>query len=499
MRRTLLTALCVVMSLYASAQNLNVQLGPDFTSRDLIEKDETSKYLFRGSGTIIPVDHTIDLSSKRSFTVFDKKGRYFLYSEGYINPTGVKKFASETGLEKGEELEDVLGLVNHQNKMFVFYTVLYQKTKTINLYVNEVNKDLIVMGSPIRLKTYDNAGEISAIQLRISENREHFLFLDFAKTKKWDPIRVGCTVFSGNLEQEWSDMLELKNVRANFDYEHILIDNSSNVYMLGTKYDGRKETPLLCYYDVAKRAFRQYQFDLPDGTSHSTLMKLHKGKDAYVVGLHVKKKVAHNFVYKFDTKAASLKRYEFVALSPSVSKPVSRLTMFISDFAVLANGTVMSVIEGRTDVYKNNIYLHTISGVAVIVGAGNGKQFERFIMKEQICAGYLAGVRLIAAEDRVFAVYNDDGKNLNKAVSDRRIGRYIGRKDLLRDSPVITVQQIDATGKQEKFALSKSPEASGFSILVFSIQRIDNNTFFAAAIKADRWDIRERFLLLEIK
>lgn len=449
---------------------------------------------------------------KKSFTYFGFATNkvHFMVSENYIKPIGNAKLSADY-LQEGEREEvNILSFINQEDKLYILYAIRYPQRDEFSVYVNEVNENLVVQGSPILLRNYkDLKGKGFNVDLVKSEDKKTFLICRQFKGKPGERLGFEISVIDRSFNEQWYKSFQLSYLNRDMSGVDINIDNGGNLYLLGNKVEAspsrNKENSngyFVLYYGWENTLLKISQVGLKPGVNFTAALEMAKGVRPLVVGLNMEKKVVKYFVDEVDTQTGVVDNV-YSDIMPNELYEASKNmhnndSWQISNLAILDNNTIMVSFEAM---YAKISSRGTFTGYealgAFILGLDEkGKQaFNHTIWKRQIGDTDFISLKLIPFENHVFVVYNDNPDNFKRKDGDKRFTPMINGKDVLAN-----VLRIDSDGKVVKSVLTGNPQLENYAINLLQLQKLNERQFHTTMLKkknAFNFEVRE--VLIDIK
>jgi len=487
----------IVASSASMAQKLKLTIGPEITIQELLNEMEVSKWKTVRKPEAVPDGQFFDLASRRTFLKYSFSAQFMSF-ENFIEPTQPRSFQSESNTES--ERVNILQLLNHRGKLFVFYTA---KTENDDkpVYVQEVTKDLVVLGSPILVAKIINSKEWAAtLTFRRSANNKYFVIYREMFTGGKNPYQFECTVINSEFGHVWFKQVMLKEKNNAIELQSIRVDDNGNVYGLFHHLVDDEKQPIVFHIDASSQTFTSTTPGLSEGTNYGVRLEVIQGKQAYVVGLNRKKKDVKCFVSSIDGTNGTLTNLCTLPV-PAVNDHIhiggniNPVYWAVHNVVGLNNGNLVLSCEanylvtssGRTDYVSAHTYVLSVT-------ATGSKVYEHTVFKGQkLSDARFLGHTLLAQKDKVFVLYNDMESNQKVPPGSNRVTAFYGK------NPAILVQEIDANGKATKYALSKNQALESFYLIKDTVEKLEEQTYFATASMVKLTKVINRNLILNFE
>jgi hypothetical protein len=283
-----LLALSSALSTSAQELNFTMKWGQEFeasrkqTLNDIVGYDATGIYAVKqrvsGMGN---VDYTLE------------------HYDNELAPT--KSF--DLDLEKGKEKVKVSSLLFIKSKLYVFYSVLDRKTKTIHVMLQAIDKaTLQPTGEAKKVGELAYAGKnkrsVSEPFFKVSRDSSKILIAYSQPAAEDEPQAFGFHVLSSQLTTLWQKEVTLPYPNELFDIQNVKVDNDGNAYVLGKVFkekrkEKRRGLPNYSYEVIACReggsAIVQYPVALEDKFLTDMQMEIQDAQTIICAGFYSEK------------------------------------------------------------------------------------------------------------------------------------------------------------------------------------------------------------------
>jgi hypothetical protein len=493
----------LLMSLQSFSQKIKVNLGPVLDRKEMMKMMDMPRS-FKARRSAIYGQFFDTLSNKTiSYIGFSGKNLQFILSDDYVKPSYSKPLVAEVGEEGEKETIRVISFLTLNKRLFIFYSVNFPKSDQFSVYVNEVNKDFVAMGSPILIQKFSGLKKNgNAVIFLSSENNQYFLLYRDIESKGREPQKFECKVIDTNFTEVWSKAFELESTDKEEDIQTIDIDNNANVFVLAQKEKEPESGPLLHFYGWKNKVFKTVRLGPAEGDNFGTRLEIVDGVKPYVMGLNKQKKNISCFVDRFDVASATVQHLSSTPMPEDFYK-ASNFNAYetkhwgISDIVSLENHTLVASVEARLVVTQNGVprgYYTYFTFINAFSENGSLK-YQHTVRKIQGSADELIGLALITYKNTVLAIYNDHPDNLKLSPTEKKVKGYTGVKEAM-----IVVQQIDEAGKVTKYPLTTDPEMKNWSLNLQALSRVKQKLYYSTALnRKGLLSIDSRALTFEIE
>lgn len=492
--------LLLVIVLSASAQRLEITKGPVIDQKQIRKDFDIPLVITPFKRLSYTTAQFYNTKEKLTYTGFgfQNKGFHFAVMENYLNYSGVKKLSAEA---IGNERVMLLAFVPLNNKTFVLYSTKFPDQDQFSLYVNEVSPDMVLLGSPILIRTFKELKE-SGMELTVasSENDKFLLVTRVYSTKSKQKQKMEFIALDDSFGTVWDNVLETEYMDRDIFVQYTSIDNNGNMYALAQDQTGKIYKPILYSYFWKNKSLKKSTLGLPGGENYGALLELVDGVKPMIMGLNNNEKKVSYFTARLNDKTQEVD-YLGSAPMPDNFYKVANETYFktdswkVQDIVKLNDGSMVASVEATVAVQNTKYVIYYSYHTYAISFQENGKSnWIRTIPKKQTTIDGLTGHLLIPANDRVLVIYNDDSSNLPKKPEDTDVDRFNGR------SAVVMVHEIDSAGKVTKYPLSTDKELAGYALNFNFVSKIEKGLYFGTLTKISGLaSIDSRNLTMKVK
>jgi hypothetical protein len=495
----------LVIDMEGISQKIKVTLGPVLDQKEIVKMMGVPKFKIGRRATTISTGIFFDNVSNKSIIYFGFSGSSlrFMVSDDYIKPGYGKDLSAELVKEGDKESIQLVSFVSINNRLYIFYAIDFPKTDQFSVYMNEVSKDFVVMGSPILVHNYKDLKKYGhSVNLLPSRNNQYFLLSRDIETKPREPQKFECTVIDSLFSPTWSRLFEMENKDKELLLQSIDLDNNGNLYVLAEKEVKPEAGPVLYFYGWKDKLLKSAPLGLADGDNFGVKLEIVNGTTPYLVGLNQQKKSVRCFVDRFDVTSASLQHLGNTPMPDDFYK-ASNFNAFetnhwsVSNLVSLENKDLVASVEARLVKYVNGVpmgYYTYFTFLNVFTEQGALK-YQHTIRKIQGSANEFIGLSLFAYKTKVLAIYNDHPKNLKLSPTEKKVEGYTGIKEAM-----IMVQEIDENGIVSKYPLTTDPQLENWNLNLSSITKIKGSYYYANAMsRKGMLSFESRALTFEIE
>lgn len=502
MKLKLLLFLSFTISWMVNAQRIEISKGPIINAAEVRSEMNLPKVKF---ALFKPVSYStslfFDTQAKKAYTGIGFSGGAFQFAvlEDYIKYSGSKKLTAEFVNGK----VNIYAFFNIQNKMYIFYALKYPEKDEFSLYVNEVDKDMVVLGSPIIIQNYKNLKSYGdGISISPSKNKKKILITRVLDTRPREKQKLECKVITDSFSEEWIKEFELENMDKEMFLQTMEVDNSGNFYLL-VKFTAKSEDqPVLYSYFWKTKSFKSFSLGLQEGENFGTNLELLNGEKPFLVGLNQKKKNVSYFIDRINPETETIDHLGVNPMPEDFYKASQFNAYSTKDWSVanlisLANNDLVASIEARLVVLRNGIPMgyYTYHTFLMSFKENGSPKWSHTVYKIQGGASETVGHLLLPVQNSVLVIYNDHPENINKKPEDKKVEGFTGLKEAL-----MTVQEIDENGNVKKYPFTKDKGLENYCLNLNTTARIEENLFYAPIMNfKSRLKIESRHLTFNIK
>ena len=443
------------------------------------------------SSTMIDVvgyDNTGFYALTRKFSAFNS---YTL--EHFDQEMNLTKSVKLELLRQGVSYEAYEKIIQVNNELFLFTSLIDNRSKSSTLYVKQIDKSALVpekTGEKLMSMEYRGprrAGEGDFI-VKLSRDSTNVLVVNMLPYKAGDPEKFGFHVYDASMKLQWQQDVILPHKDDMFEIKSFKVSNTGNVYLLGKLYNkGHREkrngeanySYRIFSYSPDNREGKEYSIALEDRFLRDMQLAVEDDGDLICAGFYsergtmsirgtyfltvdaasseIKTKSFKEFSIDFitqymkDGKAEQMKRKE------ERGGDVELYDYDLSDIILRTDGGAVLVAEqfyAKTYTYTTPIggqsqlqqqastYYYYNDIIAVNIGADGVIEWAAKIPKHQVSSdvGFYSSYALAVVRDKMYFVFNDDPENAGYDGSEK-LKSFSGR------DPVVMVVQLDSKGE----------------------------------------------------
>lgn len=344
-------------------------------------------------------------------------------------------------------------------RRFLFYTT--GKDETNALYVNQVDDNFVILGSPIKLM--EEKGKYQGFSVHISENKKSVLIFqsgvgDYDDDKSTmatlrENKSVSAIMLDNQFSEVWRTEFELPFRLLKGDIDNVKVDNAGNMYLLTYMGKAKDQLATLYQYYWKTKELKKSAVGKPGVRTWGCLFDVLKGTTPVVAGLYGNDKRNGHFVTVFDPASMTSKEI--------VNKPFMkdyelwdgfiRAEFYsIRHLAMTENNNITFSVEGAVQMSGStnaSVYTFLFSPAFVKQVDINGKDvWQKVIRKSQIvpvvpnCGSHA----LLAKGNDIVVLYADHADNAGRGADDKKPKVY------RREKSIVISQRIDEGGKVSK-------------------------------------------------
>lgn len=475
--------LLLVVILTGSAQSLEIAKGPVIDRKE-IRKNFDIPVVIATPFNRISVTTALFFNTKEKLTYngigFQNRGFQFAVMEDYLNFKEVKKLSAET---IGGEQVGLVAFLTLNTKTFVLYITKIPDQDQFSLYVNEVSIGMVLLGSPILVRTFkDLKAGGTALSVSLSDDEKFLLVSRVYSAKSKEKQKVEFLALDDSFGTIWQHVLETEYLERDLEVQYSSIDNNGNMYTMALDYTGKVNKPILYTYFWKNKSLKKATLGIAGGDNFGAGLEILDGVKPMIVGLNNNEKKVSYFIARVNDKTQEVDNLGTTPMPDNFYKTAneayfSTRSWKVTDMVSLSNNSVVATISATLAIENKYVTYYSFNVYAVSFQENGKSNWIKTIPKKQTTINELAGHMVVAANDKVLIVYNDDSNNLTKKPEDTDVDRFNGR------SAVIVVQEIDAAGKITKYPLSTDKELAGYSLNLNNTAKIEKGLYFGTLMK----------------
>jgi hypothetical protein len=481
------------------AQTLSVNLGTVIdkkTVRDNFDAETLEGALYQLIGlSTTSHNNLFDTKSQRSYMGSATTGDKFYQIgilDNYVNLNNVKRLAAEFVDDPNERIS-VEAFLSTENKNYALYSVERAAQNEVTVYVNELNDEMVLMGSPIKIATFKEVKKYGTdIFVIASQENTSFLIARSQNTKGKEKQTLECLVVNSQFSTKWSKIISLSQRDKDVTLSDINIDDNGNVYILGIQHPGMyKNVPAIYTYLWEHETYREEIIGKPGYEVFGAKLFVIKGKKPMVAGMYTKSGVSGFFINSINMSTATLDELISMEADKEAKEMLPKYPNRGSNYAVenliqLSSGDYVLSIENHV----NSIWVVSFNDKKDLV-------WSNIVHKSQIGSQtYSAdGHTLLGSGNNTFVIYNDHPNNLKKSITAKDLTNYTSI------SGQVVVQQFDELGKGKKYALVKGNDGENLNLKMRQVYRITDSLYQVKLTYRSftSQDAKYRYATLELK
>ena len=428
----------------------------------------------------------------------------------YYNKDMKLKKAKEIDLrykKKKRELEKVL---YWNSELYLLTSFNNQAHKANYLFMQPIKKTSFNLSSKLKKISETPARDKyreGKFDFHISKDSSKLLIYSQLPYKKKEPERFALQVFDDQFEKVWEKNIKLPYPDNQFAVEEYRVDEEGNVYLLGVYYQDnsgfrRKGKPTYKYIVLAYTNdgddVEEYQVDLKE--KFITDLTFRIGNDGKIVcsGFYSERgnySIKGTYFFQLDPKSGkvsnqNLKEFDFdfvteyysdnqkrkakkAALENNDRRAAELSQYSLNELILRSDGGAVLIAEqyyiqrvqnnnyydywGRYNYYNRNRfdeeYLYHYNDIIVVNIRPNGEiQWSARIPKRQETrndGGYYSSYAMAVVRDKMYFVFNDNGKNFSKQKQGKRF-RFNGSQS------IIALAEINKNGSVKTYPLASN-------------------------------------------
>lgn len=434
---------------------------------------------------------------------FDESGIYALktkgskyYLEHYNNKLNISNTV-ELDLEREKQENTFEFILQWNNRLLLFSSYPDKSTKKNHLYVQSIDKQSLSLNNDIKkISEIDFEGrrrsQSGSFNYSISNDSSKLLIYYSLPYRKNKNEEFGFHVFDKNMEQIWEKQINLPYEEGLFKIEEYTISNTGDVYVLGVAYKEKRVSKrhgqpnynyqILSYSDKGSN-FKNIDVELEGKFLTDMQIAINEKDEIICAGFYstegtysikgsfflkvdaVNKKVKHSNFKEFDmdflTQNLSEKAAKKVAKKKKKGKDVELYEYDLDRIVLREDGGAVLIGEqfyinvvtttnsngGTTTTY----YYNYNDIIAINISPEGNIEWATKIPKRQVTSndgGFYSSYTLAVVDDKLYFVFNDNGKNLFYKGGSDKLYNFTKNKESL-----VTLVEVDSNGNQSREAL----------------------------------------------
>ncbi|NOT76665.1 MAG: hypothetical protein HOP08_17190 [Cyclobacteriaceae bacterium] len=477
----------VLISVVGYSQKITIVKGPVIDQKQLREQLDIKRFSFIRKNTSVSSTVFFDTRERKAYTGYGLNGGafWFMSFNDYVNPSGMKKLSAEFVSTGDKETVQMVGFVRNTTKLFILYTIDFPDQDQFSLYVNEVNGDMQLMGTPILVSSFSGLKQSgSGLGLEKSKDEQSFLVFRLFNTKAKEKQKFECRLLDASFGEVWQKVFEPGNLDKELSIQSFQVDNSGNCYILAERTLKGDKRPILMSYLYKTKSFTISELGLDVGDNYGANLELLGGVKPYVVGINKQKKNFVYFVNRFNVSSGTME----LLGSSMIDKDFNRFANIggfddshwgVVNLVSLENNDLVATFEASLVMTKNGvIYGYSNYYTYVVSFTEDGKsKWTHVVRKKQMgIMGSFLSHYVFPYKNKVLIVYNDRPENMKRALNYVELEVFSGKDAMM------TVQEIDDQGKATKYPLTKDPQLANYSLNLETLSKIQDNLYHSGVI-----------------
>lgn len=443
----------------------------------------------------ISLEDLVGYDESGFYALKSKKGHLF-FLEHYNEEMNLVK-SVELNLENGKDENTFEFIVQWNDQLLLFSSLLDKKSKKNNLYVQTINKESLMPNHDLRMVSqidYEGRSKRSSgsFSYSFSEDRSKFLLYYALPYKKNETERYGFHVFDKNMDLVWEKQVDLPFEEGLFGIEEYAINDKGEVYLLGVAFKDkriskRRGEPNYSYqilsYSDNGNTFKSFPVELSGHFLTDMQISINQENDIICAGFYSSEgtySIKGSFFLRIDGESkkieqSSFKEFELDFLTQNLNDrqvrrvkrkkekgkdlelyeyDLNQLVMRDDGGAVLigeqyyVSKTISTDANGNT---TTTYHYHYNDIIAVNISPEGEIEWATKIPKKQVTSddyGFYSSYVLAVVNDKLYFVFNDNGKNLFYKDGNDKLHNFTKNKESL-----ITMVELDQYGNQTREAL----------------------------------------------
>lgn len=418
---------------------------------------------------------------------------------------------------KGEKTYEFIAQIN--NKLYIFSSFINKKSKQNSLYFQSINKKTLIPNKDLkRVTTIKYAGrptrKAGDFSVKLSRDSSKLLINYNLPFKAGQKEKFGFIVYNNSMEKLWEKKVSMPYIQELFFKEDFEIDNKGDVYLLGLKYQSKKNQrkkggPKYKYQILSYKnngtEYKEYHVKIEGKSLTEMKITIDKNQNILCAGFYSNinsfdiigsyyikldgntNEIIHNNYKKFSadflTQNMSESQAEKAKKKLEKGKDVFLYDYYLDNITLKEDGGLMLIAEQynvritRTSyqgaggsMSTRTSYKYIYKDIIVINMEENGNViWAKKIPKWQETSndgGFFSSYSLSIVEDELLFIFNDNMKNIDKTKEPKIFNKS-------KESMVVLVR-LDALGNTKKEALFSNKEI-GILTRPLVCEQISNN------------------------
>ena len=424
---------------------------------------------------------------------------------GRTNKINIEHYDSKMNFVRGEKIDlrynkkdrDFEDVIMLDGQLYLLTTFNNDAKKKNYLFTQKINKRLQLAKDVKKIAEIDtrNKAREGSYDFHISRDSSKVLVYNALPIKNREAEQFALQVFDNKFESLWSKNVTLPYDNDRFSLEEYKISNDGDVFMMGVIYEDksnrtrRRGKPTYSYtvlsYTKEGEKKQEYRIDLDDKFITDLTFEIDNDGDLVCSGFYSNKgtySIKGTYFFKIDTDTKevydkNLKEFDFDFLTEDFSdrkkerlrraeeresNRAPELFQYDLDKLILrSDGGAILVAEQfyierrfNNNRYSNSydIYYYYNDIIVVNIKPNGEIQWASRIPKYQLTTndqGYFSSYAMAVGKDKLYFVYNDNGKNFEDRNS-KRTHRFNGRNS------VIALSEVNKDGTVKSYPIANN-------------------------------------------
>lgn len=468
------------------AQTVQFTTGPEQKIREIrnnLELKTTASLIGKTVlGPYYVSTHNVyDTLNKKAYLIMGEAGdKYYNLTtyDNYVSFVGTKKLNAES-ISTSEQKLSVAEVVGLKGKNYIFYVAHNEKADEKTVYVNELSREMVVLGSPIKVvSATDVKKRGTSYYVKSSPKNKCIGILQYSDGKGFENNRI-LTVLNEDMDVLWTKTFDGNQFENGFEATRWEVSDDGHVYEFGFKNRGKE--PML--YSYFRNAGKMISTQITHGENKifTCTMTMPEGSLVpVVIGLFAEKKELGYVAFRPDPSSDTVLKLRTGVMTREFMGPSSEWQFYNDRFVVkeavsLANGDFVFSLESYFVTTRSSGAPEYSSGPAILISlsAKGEENWKKLLIKRQIGAGLMLplGHMLIPVGNQVLALYNDNPQNFLNSPEDHKLKRYYVI------STGLVIQRFDDKGAVTKQSVETTPDAKDFALVPTNYNKISKDVF----------------------
>ncbi len=476
-------------------QSYDTQLGKILNGSDLgdIFQSQLGKVRLRHGSTM---GKMVFFDTERNigyqgFGFSPKKGFEIGEFNEYVDLTTTKLLSAEVGVG-GDSKVFIHGFLNINNKFFILYSVNDKDKNEERVYINQLSRDMVVLGNPILLTTFDEKKDAYAplYFTNSPDNKTFAVVREYLHRGITENIKI--KAFDDNFNELINTTVDVSKTQEFFVLRDVAITDTKNLYLFGA-VDPRaknlvvfagaksKATPFLLAYHAKAKELRTIEIREKDVKQYYNFkFFLTEDNEPTVAAVYKKGRELGYSIYHLSNQLLSVDWKYSGTLSAAADAVAEKYKSdkeyidIISFTKLLSGEYVVSLESNFITANKNRSFSNAGSIILLGMDQKGGMMWEKIIYKHQripdtkLHSSHTA----FATSAGLLVVYNDNVENLAINPQNAKFKKLKKTKDAI---PVGI--EVSAAGSMKKRSLADGAHWTGFTLDMYHFPKIKQELY----------------------